>query len=180
MNTLHAESAQTPHSDALPAGLPSLLQRCDNQLMGLCQRLCHWFGQLLLLSIGGGYVWTVFAAIFEYGEGVADMDMVEKGTLLLLIFLLWRYWRYCQYCLTPYWQRLLRPLQYWGWVFVIELATVGIIFVADATLLVGDVREYHDDAVYEHLDCLLFLMALYLAAPRFQHFRSTSTVEQPR
>lgn len=68
--------------------------------MGLCQRLCHWFGQLLLLSLGGGYVWTVFAAIFEYGEGVADMDMVEKGTLLLLIFLLWRYWRYCQYCLT--------------------------------------------------------------------------------
>lgn len=178
MHTLHAESAQTPHSYALPATSPSLLQRCDNRLMGLCQRLCHWFGQFLLLTFGGGYVWTLYSAIFEYGEGMADMDIVEKGTLLLLIFLFWRYWRYCQYCSTPILQRLFRPLQCWGWVFVIELATVGIIFVADATLLAGDVREYHGDAIYEHLDCLLFLVALYLAAPRFQRVRSTSTIEQ--
>ncbi|MFQ2713497.1 hypothetical protein ACK3YJ_01140 [Aeromonas caviae] len=180
MKTLHAESGQISGNATFHAESPSLLQRCDNRLMSLCQRLCYWLGRFLLLGLGGGYVVTFFSAIFEYGEGIADMDIVEKGTLLLLIFLLWRHWRYCQYCSTPYRQRLLRPLQYWGWVYVVELATVGIIFVADATLLVGDVSEYHGDAIYERLDCLLLLVALYLAAPRFQSLRSTPTVEQAR
>ena len=180
MNTSRSELELKSSNETLPAESPSLLQRCDNRLMGLGQWLCHWLGQFLLLGLGCGYVWTFCSGIFEYGEGMADMDIVEKGTLLLLALLLWRHWRYCQYCSTSNWQRLLRPLQYWGWVFVVELVTVGIIFVADATLLVDDVGQHHGDAIYERLDCLLFLGALYLAAPRFQYLRSTPTVEQAR
>lgn len=178
MHVPHTESGQALGNEMLSSSSPSLLQRCDNWLMGLSQRLCYWLGQFFLLVFGCGYIWMFFTTIFEYGEGMADLDMVEKGTLLLLILLLWRHWRYCQYCSTPYWQRLLRPLKYWGWVFVIELATVGIIFVADAILRVGDVREYHDTAIYEHLECLLFLAALYLAAPRFQHPFPISSIKR--
>ncbi len=179
MHAPQAESGQTPGNETLPANSPSLLQRCDNRLMGLSQRLCYWLGQFLLLGFGCGYVWTFFTTIFEYGEGMADLDIVEKGTLLLLALLLWRHWRYCQYCSTPYWQRLLRPLLSWGRICVAELVVVAIIFDIDATLLTQDVGRFQDYAIYDRLlDCILFLGALYLAAPRFQCLRSTPTVEQ--
>ena len=59
--------------------------------MGLGQWLCHWLGQFLLLGLGCGYVWTFCSGIFEYGEGMADMDIVEKGTLLLLMYRIFSY-----------------------------------------------------------------------------------------
>lgn len=169
----------SPDNAILSSVQPSILQRCDNGLMGLCQRLCHWLGQLLLLGLGCCYVWKFVTTIFEYGEGLADMDIFEEGTLLLLALLLWRHWRYCQYCSTSYWQRLLRPLLSWGRICVVELVVVAIIFAIDATLLTQDVGRFQDYAIYDRLlGCLLFLGALYLAAPPFQCLRSTPTVEQ--
>ncbi|WP_429168371.1 hypothetical protein [Aeromonas rivipollensis] len=169
----------SPDNAILSSVQPSILQRCDNGLMGLCQRLCHWLGQLLLLGLGCCYVWRFVTTIFEYGEGLADMDIFEEGTLLLLALLLWRHWRYCQYCATSFWQRLLRPLQSWGRVFVVELVVVAIIFAIDATLLSNDAGQFKDYVIYDRLlDPLLFLGALYLAAPRFQRPSPISSTEQ--
>lgn len=164
---------------ALSANSPSLLQRFDNGLMGLCQRLCYWLGQCFLFGFGCASVWTSFTTIFEYGEGMADLDIVEKGTLLLLALLLWRHWRYCQYCSTPYWQRLLRPLLSWGRLFVVGQVMVGIIFAIDASWLAEDAGRFQEYAIYERLlDYMLFLVALYLAAPRFQPLSPISSTEQ--
>lgn len=179
MHAPHTESGQTSGNEPLPSSSPSLLQRCDNGLMGLSQRLCYWLGHFLLLGFGCGYFWMFFTTIFEYGEGMADLDIVEKGTLLLLALLLWRHWRYCQYCSTPYWQRLLRPLLSWGRICVVELVVVAIIFAIDATLLTQDAGLFQDYAIYDRLlGCILLLGALYLAAPRFQHPFPISSSEQ--
>ncbi|MFQ1610019.1 hypothetical protein ACLH0M_12630 [Aeromonas media] len=179
MHAPQTESGQIPGKETLPANVPSLLQRCDNWLMGLCQRLCYWLGQFLLLGFGCWYIWTSFTTIFEYGEGMADLDIVEKGTLLLLALLLWRHWRYCQYCSTPYWQRLLRPLLSWGRLFVVGQVMVGIIFAIDASWLAEDAGRFQEYAIYERLlDYMLFLVALYLAAPRFQPLSPISSTEQ--
>lgn len=147
--------------------------------MGLCQRLCYWLGQCFLFGFGCASVWTFVTTIFKYGEGMADLSMVEKGVLLLLVWLLWRHWRYCQYCSTSYWQRLLRPLLSLGRLFVVEQVVVGIIYDIDATLLAEDAGQFQEYAMYERLlDSVLFLVALYLAAPRFQPPFPISSSEQ--
>jgi len=181
MHTQQTQSGQTLGHDALSANSPSLLQRCDNGLMSLCQWLCYWLGQCFLFGFGCVSVWTFVITIFKYGEGMADLSIVEKGILLLLVLLLWRHWRYCQYCSTSYWKRLLRPLLSLGSLFVVEQVIVGIIFNLDATLLAEDARRFQEYAVYERLlDYMPFLAALYLAAPRFQYpFPSPSSEQVP-
>ena len=88
MKTLqYAESGQTSGNATFHAELPSLLQRCDNRLMGLCQRLCYWLGRFLLLGLGVAMFDVLFGHL-RIWRGIADMDIVERGTLLLLIFLL--------------------------------------------------------------------------------------------
>ncbi|MFB2711648.1 hypothetical protein ACE1BU_12345 [Aeromonas veronii] len=179
MHAPQTPSDQILGHDALSANSPSLLQRFDNGLMGLCQRLCYWLGQCFLFGFGCASVWTFVTTIFKYGEGMADLSMVEKGVLLLLVWLLWRHWRYCQYCSTSYWQRLLRPLLSLGRLFVVEQVVVGIIYDIDATLLAEDAGQFQEYAMYERLlDSVLFLVALYLAAPRFQPPFPISSSEQ--
>lgn len=179
MHAPNTESGQTPSNETLPSSSPSLLQRFDNGLMGLCQRLCYWLGQCFLLGFGCASVWTFVTTIFKYGEGMADLSIVEKGVLLLLVLLLWRHWRYCQYCSTPYLQRMLRPLLSLGFLFLVEQVMVGIIFNVDISLLAEDAGQFQEYAIYDRLlDSVLFLVALYLAAPRFQHPFPISSSEQ--
>lgn len=179
MNAPQTPPDQMLSHDALSANSPSLLQRFDNGLMGLCQRLCYWLGQCFLLGFGCASVWTFVTTIFKYGEGMADLSIVEKGALLLLVLLLWRHWRYCQYCSTPYLQRMLRPLLSLGFLFLVEQVMVGIIFNIDASLLAEDAGQFQEYAIYDRLlDSVLFLVALYLAAPRFQHPFPISSSEQ--
>ncbi len=146
----------------------SLAGKLDN---GLTKGLC-----LLLRGLRTGSLWLLGLLalaglpwiIFEYGEGLADLSLLEWSFMLLLALLLWRHIRYCQHFATGIWRGLNRLLMCQGVMVVLGLVTVGLlIYVMAETRDLQELPRYllQDDPISKFLSFGSVLLAVYLAAP---------------
>lgn len=107
--------------------------------------------------------------IFEYGEGLVDLSLLEWSLMPLLALLLWRHIRYCRHFTTGFWRGLGRLLIAQG-----IIATVGMVLLGAFAALLSN-TEHPDELLRlliqeDPLDKLLalgmILLALYLAIPK--------------
>ncbi|MDP2243422.1 hypothetical protein [Pseudomonas sp.] len=156
----------------------SLAGKLDNGLTkGLCLLLrglktaCLWLAGLLTLA-------SLPLLIFEYGEGLADLSLLEWAFMPLLVLLLWRHIHYCQHFAMGFWRGLSCLLIAQG----IMAALSMVLFGAYAAWLA---QTEHPDEILrlltqeDPLDKLLafgmVLLALYLAIPK----SASNTLLQP-
>lgn len=146
----------------------SLVGKLDNGLTkGLCLLLVWlknaslwWFGLLTLASLP--------LLIFEYGEGLADISLLEWAFMPLLALLLWRHVRYCRHFATGIWRGLNRLLICQGIMSALGLLLVGLLTaVMVQTDHLQELLSYltQDDPISKFVSFSSVLLAAYLAAP---------------
>ena len=152
-----------PHPNPL-----SLAGRLDNGASRLICTLLSGLKKTLLWLCGLLVLALLPFIIFEYGEGLADMSVLEWGFLLLLSLLTWRHVNYCKHFSTGLWQGVSRLLIVQGLLFTIELMIIGLA----AIFLWQTEYEYllqHylriDDPISKLVTYFTILIALYLSAP---------------
>lgn len=145
-----------------------LVGKLDNGLTkGLCLLLgwlktasLWWLGLLTLASLP--------LLIFEYGEGLADLSLLEWAFMPLLALLLWRHVRYCQHFTTGIWRGLNRLLICQGIMSALGLLLVGLLTaVMMQTDHLQELLSYltQDDPINKLVSFSSVLLAAYLAAP---------------
>ena len=146
----------------------SLAGKLDN---GLTKGLC-----LLLRGLKTGSLWLLGLLtlaglpwiIFEYGEGLADLSLLEWGFMPLLALLLWRHSHYCRHFTTGTWRGLSRFLMFQGVMSVLGLIIIGLFtFVMAQTENLQEFFHYllQDDPISKIVNFGSVLLAAYLAAP---------------
>lgn len=146
----------------------SLAGKLDN---GLTKGLC-----LLLRGLRTGSLWLLGLLtlaglpliIFEYGEGLADLSLLEWGVMPLLALLLWRHIHYCQHFTTGTWRGLSRLLMFQGVMSVLGMIIIGLFtFVMAQTEDIQRLYQYllQDDPISKIVTFGSVLLAVYLAAP---------------
>lgn len=146
----------------------SLVGKLDNGLTkGLCLLLgwlktasLWWLGLLTLASLP--------LLIFEYGEGLADLSLLEWGFMPLLVLLLWRHVRYCRHVTTGMWRGLNRLLICQGIMSALGLLLIGLLTAVmvetdDVQGLVTYLAQ--DDPISKFVSLGSVLLAAYLASP---------------
>lgn len=146
----------------------SLISKSD---IGLTKSLC-W----LLRSLKTGCLWLFGLLVlvplpwilFEYGEGLADISLLEWGFMPLLFLLLWRHVHYCRHFSTGVWRGLSRLLIYQGLMIAVELVITGLfisllLHTEHLTTLLGFLMR--DDPISKFITFGTILLAVYLAAP---------------
>lgn len=147
----------------------SLIGKLDNGLTkGLCLLLgwlktasLWWLGLLTLASLP--------LLIFEYGEGLADLSLMEWGFMPLLVLLLWRHVRYCRHFATGIWRGFNHLLICQGIMSALGLLLVGLLTaVMVQTEHVQGFVTYlsQDDPISKLVGFGSVLLAAYLAAPK--------------
>jgi len=146
----------------------SLAGKLDN---GLTKALCLLLRGLKTCSLWLLGLLTLAALpliILEYGEGLADLSLLEWGFMPLLALLLWRHIHYCQHFTTGIWRGLSRLLMFQGVMSVLGLAIVGLLTVllAQTEHLQTFIRYLlQDDPISKFVSFGTVLLAAYLAAP---------------
>lgn len=146
----------------------SLAAKLDN---GLTKGLC-----LLLRGLRTGSLWLLGlvtlvglpSIVFEYGEGLADLSLLERGVMPLLALLLWRHIHYCQHFTTGTWRGLSRLLMFQGVMSVLGMIIIGLFtFVMAQTEDIQGLYQYlrQDDPISKIVTFGSVLLAVYLAAP---------------
>lgn len=146
----------------------SLIGKLDNGLTkGLCLLLgwlktasLWWLGLLTLASLP--------LLVFEYGEGLADISLLEWAFMPLLALLLWRHVRYCRHFATGIWRGLSRLLICQGIMSALGLLLVGLLTaVMVQTDHLQELLSYltQDDPISKFVSFSSVLLAAYLAAP---------------
>jgi hypothetical protein len=146
----------------------SLAGKLDNGLTkGLCLLLgwlktasLWWLGLLTLASLP--------LLIFEYGEGLADISLMEWGFMPLLALLIWRHIRYCQHFTTGIWRGLNRLLICQGIMSALGLLLIGLLTaVMVQTDHVQGLLSYlaQDDPISKFVSLGSVLLAAYLSPP---------------
>lgn len=147
----------------------SLAGKLDSGLTkGLCSMLAG-------LKVGGLWLLGLLTLaslpwmIFEYGDGLADLSLLEWSLMPLLALLLWRHIRYCQHFGMGFWRGLSRLLIAQG-----IMAAAGMVLLGACAALLAQ-TEHSDELLRlliqeDPLDKLLtfgmVLLALYLAIPK--------------
>lgn len=146
----------------------SLAGKLDNGLTkGLCL-LLGWLKNASLWLVGLLTLTSLPLLIFEYGEGLADLSLLEWGFMPLLVLLLWRYVRYCQHFTTGMWRGLNRLLICQGVMSALGLVLIGLLTsVMVQTEHLQELVSYltQDDPISKLVNLGSVLLAAYLAAP---------------
>lgn len=146
----------------------SLAGKLDN---GLTKGLCLLFGWLKTASLWWLGLLTLASLpllIFEYGEGLADLSLLEWAFMPLLTLLVWRHVRYCRHFTTGIWRGLNRLLICQGIMSALGLLLVGLLTaVMVQTDHVQGLVTYlsQDDPISKLVSFSSVLLAAYLAAP---------------
>ncbi|PHR17748.1 MAG: hypothetical protein COA41_11570 [Sphingopyxis sp.] len=153
----------------------SLVGKIDN---GLSKGLC-----LLLNGLKTIFLWLTGLMvliglpliIFEYGEGLADLSLVEWIFIPLMFLLLWRHMHYCKHFGTGIWRGFSRLMLCVGMLLVVQLAFIGIVagllaVTDDAEMTERGTEAFIkflalEDPLSEILNYGLLLITIYLAAP---------------
>lgn len=160
----------------------SLAGKLDN---GLTKGLC-----LLLRGLKTGSLWMIGLLtlaslpwmIFEYGEGLSDLSLLEWGFMPLLALLLWRHIHYCRHFKTGIWRGLSRLLVFQGVLGVVWLISVGMFtaVLAQTEHLQTFLRYLlQDDPASKLTSFGSILLAVYLAAPSAKDKRVRATEAMP-
>ncbi|MDI5885990.1 hypothetical protein ACFO0O_06460 [Cobetia amphilecti] len=159
----------------------SLTGKIDN---GFSRFLCQ-----VLNAIKTGMLWLIGLmilallpfAIFEYGEGLADISLLEWAFMALLGLLLWRHVNYCQHFSTGFWKGASRLLISLGIMTVVELVVIGLCEIFLWQSEYEDLpRNYllDDDPLVKLATYASLLVALYLSAPTAN--RRAMTTNEPQ
>lgn len=147
----------------------SLAGKLDSGLTkGLCAILAG-------LKVGGLWLLGLLTLaslpwmIFEYGDGLADLSLLEWSLMPLLALLLWRHIRYCQHFAMGFWRGLSRLLIAQG-----IMATVGMMLLGACAALLTKTEHpdellrllVQEDPLDKLLAFAMVLLALYLAIPK--------------
>jgi hypothetical protein len=146
----------------------SLVGKLDN---GLTKGLCLLLGWLKTASLWWLGLLTLAALpwlIFEYGEGLADLSLMEWGFMPLLVLLLWRHVRYCRHFTTGMWRGLNRLLICQGVMTALYLVFIGLL--ASVMVQTEHFEELTsfltlNDPISRFVNLVSVLLAAYLAAP---------------
>ena len=146
----------------------SLMGKLDNGLTkGFCL-LLGWLKTASLWLLGLMTLASLPLLIFEYGEGLADISLLEWAFMPLLALLLWRHVRYCRHFATGIWRGLNRLLICQGIMSAFGLLLVGLLTaVMVQTDHLQELLSYltQDDPISKFVSFSSVLLAAYLAAP---------------
>ncbi|MBU0838033.1 MAG: hypothetical protein KJ945_12060 [Gammaproteobacteria bacterium] len=146
----------------------SLVGKLDN---GLAKGLCLLLGWLKTASLWWLGLLTLASLpllIFEYGEGLADLSLLEWAFMPLLALLIWRHVRYCRHFTTGIWRGLNRLLICQGIMSALGLLLVGLLTaVMVQTDNLQELLSYltQDDPISKFVNFCSVLLAAYLAPP---------------
>lgn len=146
----------------------SLAGRLDNSASRLICTLLSGLKKTLLWLCGLLILALLPMLIFEYGEGLADISLLEWGFMLLLGLLLWRHAHYCRHFSTGFWKGASRLLTSIGILSVVELAMIGLCEIFLWRTEYEELPKHYlleDDPLVKLATYATLLMALYLAAP---------------
>ena len=146
----------------------SLVGKLDN---GLTKGLCLLLRALMTVGLwllGVMSLVLLPGVVFEYGEGLADISLLEWGFMLLLGLLLWRHLHFCKHFRVGIWRGLSRLLVFQGAMNALAYFLVG--FYAIWLVQGEDIQEYISSLrrgvpVNKFFGFLWTLLTLYLAAP---------------
>jgi hypothetical protein len=146
----------------------SLVGKLDSGLTkGLCL-LLGWLKTASLWLLGLLTLALLPFLIFEYGEGLADLSLLEWAFMPLLALLLWRHVHYCQHFATGIWHGLTRLLICQGIMGALGLLLIGLLTsVMVQTEHLQTLLSYlaQDDPISKLVSLGSVLLAAYLAAP---------------
>ncbi|MDH2373894.1 hypothetical protein QD228_08610 [Cobetia sp. 3AK] len=161
------------------SGNLSLTGKIDNGVSRILCQILNTLKTLLLWLTGLMIVVLLPFAIFEYGEGLADMSLLEWAFVVLSGLLVWRHVHYCQHFSTGFWKGASRLLVSLGILTVVELVVIGLceIFLWQSEYEALP-KQYllEDDPLVKLATYATLLIALYLAAPT--GLRSTATKDE--
>jgi hypothetical protein len=139
---------------------------------GLTKGLCSILGGL---KTGGLWLLGLLTlvslpwVIFEYGEGLAELSLLEWSFMPLLALLFWRYIRYCRHFTMGFWRGLSRLLIAQG-----IMATVGMVLFGACAVFLAQTEQpdellrllIQEDPIDKLLAFGMVLLALYLTIPK--------------